>query len=111
MCTRYKCFLAFIEQIWKITDWQLILCYEKTDTTTDTHQDAHQDKIYKPVEFCSIPRSRAEMQEFVKLKDKVNFKRKYLAPMLALGLIKMTIPDKPTSRHQKYVAANSDKIT
>ncbi len=73
--------------------------YEKTDTTTDTHQD----KIYKPVEFCSIPRSRAEMQESVKLKDKVNFKRNYLAPMLAMGLIKMTIPDKPTSRNQKYV--------
>lgn len=89
--------------------------YEKTDTTTDTHQDthqdAHQDKIYKLVEFCSIPRSRTEMQEFVKLKDKVNFKRNYLAPMLAMGLIKMTIPDKPTSRNQKYVAVNGDKAS
>ena len=85
--------------------------YEKIDTTTDTHQDTHQDKIYKLVEFCSIPRSRAEMQESVKLKDKVNFKRNYLAPMLAMGLIKMTIPDKPTSRNQKYVAVNGDKTS
>ena len=89
--------------------------YEKTDTATDTHQDthqdAHQDKIYKLVEFCSIPRSRTEMQEFIELKDKVNFKRNYLAPMLAMGLIKMTIPDKPTSRNQKYVAVNGDKTS
>ena len=85
MCTRYKCFLTFIEQIWKIIDWQLILCYEKTDTTTDTHQDihqdAHQDKIYKLVEFCSIPRSRQEIQEFIGLKNKSHVIKAYIKPL------------------------------
>jgi len=35
-------------------------------------------------------------------KDRVIFKRIYLDPALADGLIEMTIPDKPTSRLQKY---------
>ena len=73
--------------------------YEKTDT----HQDTHQDKIQKLVDFCTIPRSRSEMQRFIGLKDKANFKRNYLDPMLTMKKIKMTIPDKPTSKNQKYI--------
>ncbi len=79
-----------------------------TDTHQDTHQDAHQDKIKELRDYCETPRSRKELQEFVGLKDKVNFKRKYLDPMLKMGLIKMTLPDKPTSRNQKYVSAKGD---
>lgn len=72
-------------------------------------EDTHQDKMEKLKKYCAIPRSRAEMQEFVGLKDKVNFKKNYIIPMLEKGLIQMTIPDKPTSRNQKYVATNTDE--
>jgi len=73
-------------------------------THQDTHQDIHQDKAQELREFCKTPRSRVEMQEFLGLKDKNNFKNNYLIPMIEKGMIEMTIPDKPTSRNQKYVA-------
>lgn len=44
------------------------------------------------------------MQEFIGLKDKNNFKKNYLIPMLENGIIAMTTPDKPTSKNQKYVS-------
>lgn len=75
----------------------------------DTHQDTHQDirlkkEINELVEYCAVPRSRQEMMSFAGLKDKTNFVRNYINPMLQSGLIVMTMPDKPTSRNQKYVA-------
>lgn len=59
----------------------------------------------KILEFCSIPRSRAELLEHLKLSDRKNLRTKYLNPLLASGKLKMTIPDKPNSRLQKYVKA------
>ncbi|MCD8049051.1 MAG: putative DNA binding domain-containing protein [Clostridia bacterium] len=55
------------------------------------------------VEFCSVARSRKEMQEFVGISSRTHFKDDYLIPLLHDGKIKMTIPDKPTSSKQKYV--------
>lgn len=46
--------------------------------------------------------SRSALMQVLDLKDRVNFKRIYLDPALADGLIEMTIPDKPNSRLQKY---------
>ena len=40
--------------------------------------------------------------QVMNLKDRVNFKRLYLDPALADGLVEMTVPDKPNSRLQKY---------
>ena len=52
-----------------------------------------------------MPRSRAELLEYLKLSDRKNLRTKYLNPLLASGKLKMTIPDKPNSRLQKYVRA------
>jgi ATP-dependent DNA helicase RecG len=46
--------------------------------------------------------SRVEIQEKLGLSDKKNFKENYLSPALEDELIEMTIPEKPSSRHQKY---------
>ncbi len=46
--------------------------------------------------------SRVSLQDALGLKDTEHFRKAYLIPALADGLIEMTIPDKPTSRFQKY---------
>lgn len=68
--------------------------------TNSTVQD---DKIAVILDFCSIPRSRKEIQAYLGLTGRNNFNDKYLKPLLASGKLKMTIPDKPNSRLQKYV--------
>ena len=46
--------------------------------------------------------TRSDLQKALKLKGRANFEDRYLKPALAIGLIEMTIPDKPNSRLQKY---------
>lgn len=45
---------------------------------------------------------RSEIQERLGLKHEEHFRKSYLLPALELNVIEMTIPDKPTSRLQKY---------
>jgi ATP-dependent DNA helicase RecG len=45
---------------------------------------------------------RQEMQDALGLIHEDHFRVAYLVPVLTAGLIEMTIPDKPTSRMQKY---------
>lgn len=45
---------------------------------------------------------RDEIQGALELKDRKSFRERYLAPALEQGLLEMTIPDKPTSRNQRY---------
>jgi ATP-dependent DNA helicase RecG len=46
--------------------------------------------------------SRQSLQRALGLKDAEHFRKHYLVPTLAAGLIEMTLPDKPNSRLQKY---------
>jgi ATP-dependent DNA helicase RecG len=45
---------------------------------------------------------RATLQLALGLKDRDHFRQAYLTPALDAGLIEMTLPDKPTSRMQRY---------
>jgi ATP-dependent DNA helicase RecG len=46
--------------------------------------------------------NREQLQEALGLRARKNFRLLYLMPSLEAGLIERTIPDKPTSRLQKY---------
>lgn len=48
------------------------------------------------------PLRRVVIQSALKLKSQANFRDRYLIPALDAGLIERTIPDKSTSRLQKY---------
>lgn len=61
----------------------------------DKEQDKEQVTIQDLIQFCSIPRSRKEMQKFMGLTGRRNFSEKYIKPLLNAGKIEMTIPDKP----------------
>ena len=54
------------------------------------------------LETARRPHSREELQHAVGLKDRMNFQRAYLEPLLAGGWLEMTIPDRPRSRLQRY---------
>ena len=57
--------------------------------------------------FCSTPRSREEIAERLGLKSWHYVKKFYLDPLLASGVLKMTIPEKPKSRNQRYHSRSS----
>lgn len=71
-------------------------------TTHDTTHDATHDEK-NLLEFCAIPRSRKEMMEYIGLSNRRYFWEHYLKPLLEGGSLRMTIPDKPRSKNQKYV--------
>ena len=73
-------------------------------------QDKEQVTIQDLIQFCSVPHSRKEMQEFMGLAGRRNFSEKYIKPLLRAGKIEMTVPDKPNSRNQKYQKMNSEGI-
>lgn len=54
------------------------------------------------VEFCSTPRSRSEIVAFVG-KSKNHVMSQIVAPLVASGKLKMTMPDKPKSSNQRFV--------
>ncbi|MDE6715786.1 MAG: hypothetical protein K2J74_04800, partial [Muribaculaceae bacterium] len=57
----------------------------------------------KIIDFCNTPRSLSEITLYCGFQNKRKFRERYIRPLLGTD-IKMTIPDKPTSRLQKYVA-------
>jgi Fic family protein len=46
--------------------------------------------------------SRSEIQSRLNLKDSEHFRQRYILPALKLGFIERTLPDKPSSKLQKY---------
>ena len=62
-----------------------------------------QTKLDQLVDFCKVPRSKKEMMDYLELSDPKSFRKLYIKPLLNTK-IRYTIPDKPNSRNQKYVA-------
>ena len=50
-----------------------------------------------------VPYTSNTLMDKLGLKSKEGFRRNYLRPAIDMNLIRMTIPDKPNSRNQRYV--------
>ena len=75
-----------------------------TDLVSTSDQDSDQDKRMKSlIEFCVVEKTRDEMQQYLGIIHKNHFRQKILKPLLDAGKLRMTIPDKPNSRNQKYI--------
>ena len=76
------------------------------DTMQDTTQVTTQDeKAASLIAFCDVERTRGEMMAYLGLENREHFRKAYLKPVLNAGKTKMTIPDKPNSKNQKYIKA------
>jgi len=69
-----------------------------------TPQVEMMDRIALTLNYCETPRSLKELMAFLNLRDRKHFMEKVLNPLLEKRYLKRTIPDKPRSRLQKYVA-------
>jgi ATP-dependent DNA helicase RecG len=68
----------------------------------DDGQVTREERI---LEYCATPRTRKEVQKYAGINNRDYFRLKILKLLLESGKLKMTIPDKPNSRNQKYVRA------
>ena len=59
-------------------------------------------KLLEVMEY-DVPYTSKMLMEKMGFKSKEGFRRNYLRPAIDLNLIRMTIPDKPNSRNQRYV--------
>ena len=61
--------------------------------------------VYKMLEVMehNIPYSANEIMALLGLKSKETFRKNYMNPALEIGAVKMTIPDKPKSKNQRYI--------
>jgi ATP-dependent DNA helicase RecG len=76
----------------------------RSDSTQVSTQVTAQDgRLVSLLEYCSIPRTRDEMQQFYGVATREYFRKHVLKPLLQSSQLAMTIPDKPNSSNQKYV--------
>lgn len=65
--------------------------------------DKQQGEENKILEFCTTPRTILEIMEELGLKERKSARR-HIKPLVEQGRLAMTLPDKPKSKNQKYIA-------
>lgn len=91
-------FIEFmLSQIDKILDDISVQIREDTDQLSEGIK-----KLLDVMEY-DVPYTSSILMEKLGLKSKEGFRRNYLRPATDMNLIRMTIPDKPNSRNQRYV--------
>lgn len=112
-CVRYDALLpeytispSGIMVLCKACDKYLELLNDKKDLHLGQNhqyhdQDGH-DMVMMILDFCKEARTISEIMEQFGLESRTSFRRKYLNTLVKAGKLKMTLPDKPKSKNQKY---------
>lgn len=80
-----------------------IVTFRKKAQTTEAAPLADNDvKGKNLLDFCQIPRSRAEIADFLGIKTTRYVMQQYIKPLLEANKLQMTIPEQPRSHKQKY---------
>lgn len=74
-------------------------------------EEASQEPASEPsraslLAYCKIPRSRKEIADFLGISTVFYAMKHFVRPMLESGSLRMTMPEKPTSRKQRFVTVN-----
>ena len=90
------------------TDEELLDLTEENKKTQENAQETHKKRTRNAQEdfildFCNEQRSLKEILEHCGYKNARSFREKYINPLLKDEKLKMTIPDQPKNRNQKYI--------
>ena len=91
---------TFIEFMLKMIDETLFETLESTKKETKNISE-QVNKLLEIMDY-DIPLSANEIMKRLNIKSKETLRNSYLNPAIKNGLIKMTLPDKPNSKNQKY---------
>jgi len=80
----------------------VVILYNRAVASVEETKQAEDDTL---LAFCRTPRSRQEIADYLGIKATPYMMNKYVLPLIQQGLLRMTIPDKPKSRNQRYYAA------
>ena len=70
------------------------------DTASQIPENSRESEL---LDFCNTPRSREEIENFFKGRLSINYVMSDIVkPLVAEGKLKLTLPDKPKSRNQRY---------
>lgn len=61
--------------------------------------------------YCVTARTAKEMMQHLGLVHRENFRKNILMPLVEAGQLSQTIPDKPNSPKQRYVASHDEWIS
>ena len=79
---------------------------EKGKVTKKSNQeDMRAGKVKDILNFCTVPRTAKEIMERLGISNQSKNRKIHIASLVEQGLLKMTIPDNPNDRNQKYVKA------
>ena len=90
----------FIEFMLKMIDETLEDLMDSTSVQA-SHVSSYVNKLLDVME-SGVAMTTSELMEKLNMKSRISFRDNYLTPALENGLIKMTNPDKPTSKNQMY---------
>ena len=94
-------FISGIMVLCKASDKYLELLHDELHPVQN-EQDDEQDIVEAIIAFCAEPKSAKEIVEKFAFPNRLYLKRHFLDEMLMKRKLKMTLPDKPSSRNQKY---------
>ena len=79
---------------------EVILQVNKTNESMSEYVKRMLEVMEYDVPF---PYTANAIMEALHLKSKETFRKNYIKPAIELGLVKMTLPEKPNSKNQRYV--------
>lgn len=73
---------------------------------SDTKKVSLSNRQRDIVNFCSVPRTTAEIMERLGLSNQTKNRERYITSLVTAGYLQMTNPDNPTASNQKYKKVN-----
>lgn len=97
---------GFMVIFYRKTDEELYSLTQENKNAQETHKkhtrNAQENFI---LDFCNEAKTLKEILEYCGYKNARNFREKYINPLLKNGKLKMTIPEQPKNRNQKYISS------
>ena len=98
----------FVITVWRGEGNQV----QESDTQlrhSDTTKVSLSNKQRDIVNFCSVPRTTAEIMERLGLSNQTKNRERYITSLVAAGYLQMTNPENPTASNQKYKKVTTTK--